>query len=77
MPFLKLGTRLRGLRPAELAKKSWRPAARPVGELRSSRSADSEDFVISGCYGMGDPLASRSFGSGRIAEGGGLPAMSR
>jgi hypothetical protein len=34
-----------------------------------------EAFLISRGYGMGDPLAPRSEGSGRTAEGGGLPAV--
>ncbi len=31
-----------------------------------------EAFVISCRYGMGDPLASRSEGTGRTVEGGGI-----
>jgi hypothetical protein len=60
----------------------WWPATspsalRPVDELRSSRSgpkgsAESEAFVISGCYEMGDPLAPSEVEGNR--EGGGLYA---
>jgi hypothetical protein len=60
----------------------WWPATspsalRPVDELRSSRSgpkgsAESEAFVISGCYEMGDPLAPSEVEGNR--EGGDLPA---
>jgi hypothetical protein len=52
---------------------------RPVDELRSSRSepkgsAESEAFVISRCYKMGDPLVPLIVRSGENREGGGLPA---
>jgi hypothetical protein len=60
----------------------WWPATspsalRPVDELRSSRSgpkgsAESEAFVISGCYEMRDPLAPSEVEGNR--EGGGLSA---
>jgi hypothetical protein len=48
---------------------------RPVDELRSSRSgpkgsAESEAFVISWSYGMGDPLAPSEVEGNR--EGGGF-----
>ncbi len=43
--------------------------------MKSFLSDCREAFVISWSYGMGDPLASRSEGSGRTAEGGGLPAV--
>ena len=43
MTFLKLGTRLRGLRPAELAKKCLAPG---TSSSPPRGSAESEDFVI-------------------------------
>ncbi|MBL7177667.1 MAG: hypothetical protein ISS66_17735 [Desulfobacteraceae bacterium] len=51
----------------------WWPATSPSALSSGPKgSAESEAFVISGCYEMGDPLAPSEVEGNR--EGGGLPA---
>jgi hypothetical protein len=51
----------------------WWPATSPSALSSEPKgSAESEAFVISGCYEVGDPLAPSEVEGNR--EGGGLPA---